>query len=117
MAISYSDIRDKTDTPGFFALLVVNAALMLFFVLGWTAWADGLAEPLEWALTEVGSPRLNLLAYPYLVLWSLPLACCVISSLANRYEMALLARIAGIAPPLLLGLVFGWYYLAPLSWR
>lgn len=117
MSISYSDIRGKTDSPDVLALLVLNAALMLFFVLAWPVWADDLAEPIEWALAVIGSPRLSLLTYPFLVLWALPLGCSVICSFANLYGMALLARIVGITPPLVLGLVFGWYYLAPLSWR
>lgn len=117
MSISYSDVRGQTESPSVLALLLVNASLMLFFVLAWPAWPSLLAEPIEWALADAGNSRLDLRAYPYSVLWALPLACCTICSFANRYGMTLLARVAGFTPPLLLGLVFAWFHLAPLTWR
>lgn len=117
MAISYSDVRGQPENPSVLALLLVNAGLMVLFAVAWPAWASSLAEPIEWALTATGSQQLNLLAYPYFVLWALPLACCWICTFANRYGMVLLAQIVGATPPLLLGLIFGWFHLAPLSWR
>ena len=117
MSISYSDFRTKVESPAVLALLLVNAGLMLCVVLAWPFYATTLAEPIEWALSTVGNQRLDLLAYPYLTLWGLPLACCVISSYANRIGMTAFARLAGLTPPLLLSVIFGWYWLAPQSWH
>ena len=99
--------------------MFTNAALMLVVVLGWPMLAEALSSPIEWAMgAGAGAGSVfDLRAYPYLALWTLPMAGCVIGSIALKLEMWVLARISTAVPVLLFGLVFGWYYLTPLAWH
>ena len=117
MTISYHDGRTR-PAPGLAtALMFLDAALVLVVVLGWPMLAEALGAPIEWAMSAGTGSVFDLRAYPYTVLWLLPMAGSVLGAIGLRLEMWLLARIATGFPVLLLGLVYGWYYLTPLAWH
>ena len=117
MSISYHDGRTRPAPALAVALLFADTALVLLVVLGWPLLAEALGAPIEWAMGQSAGSVFDLRVYPYTVLWLLPMAGCVLGAIALRLELWVAARIATGFPALLLGLVFGWYYLTPLAWR
>lgn len=76
-----------------------------------------MAEPLSWAARENVGSLPELLDYPYVLVWLLPLAGAGTGWLAQRNDRARLACGLSGLPVLTLAFVLGWYYLTPAAWR
>ena len=117
MTISYYDGRSRPDSGFVQALTIVNALFMVVVVLGWPALAGTMGPAIEWAMSNDASAERALMTQPYATLWLLPFIGSIVGSIALRYEMMLLARLAVYFPVVLLAMVFGWFFLTPLAWH
>ena len=122
-AISHA-FRDAPPPPSLrpgliIALQALNVAFAAAIVSAWTYLSYFLADPIGWAtwapLSRHGNP--GLLDYPFMVLWGMPLAGVAIAYCARRLMMHGLITTALILPILTLGIIIGWYYLAPTEWH
>jgi hypothetical protein len=102
------------------ALMIANGCVAVVAVVAWTAASLFVAEPMSWATwvpISRGDSLDDLLEYPFVLLWLMPAAGAGAAWLAAklRHRMAAYASVG--LPLVLLGLVFGWYYLAPAAWH
>ena len=100
-------------------LQLVNLAFASAVISAWTYLAYILAEPIGWAtwvpLSRYGNP--HLFDYPFMVLWALPIGGVIVAYCARRLMMHRLITTALVLPILTLGIIIGWYYLAPPEWH
>jgi hypothetical protein len=118
MSLSYYDVRRKRQRTGLAQLwMALNSALAVVMAFYWSGIGAYVAEPFKWAMREGVSTQPSLFEYPYLTLWSTPLLCVIGGWLALKAEQASVARIVGSYPTIMLGMMLGWYYLAPPHWH
>ena len=117
MSINYADFREKANSGDALVFMLLNAAMTCGLVMAWSIDALALAEPMEWATMSAASQRLDLLAYPYMLLWTMPAASCAITWLANRAGMMTLTWMAGLMPSCLFAMLFAWFTFMPAAWR
>ena len=75
------------------------------------------AEPVRWATVQGVGSRPELLEYPFVLLWLLPVAGACAAWVAQKAERLKLAYFLAFYPLLYFGVVTGWYYLAPAQWH
>jgi hypothetical protein len=115
--LSYYDGQRKVRSRLAYALMWANALFAAAVVLYWTGVSLVLEEPFRWATGEGVSPSPQLLEYPYLLLWIVPLGAATIGWLSIKGEMPALGRFVGIYPLLFLCLMVGWFYFTPPHWH
>lgn len=98
-------------------LSVVNATFAGTSVFLWTFLSLFVAEPIQWATWRGISSRPDLIEYPFILLWMLPAAGIVAGWIAKRAGQMRIACWLAFFPIILLGLIFGWFYMAPIGWR
>lgn len=100
-------------------LQLLNLGFATAVVSAWTYLSYFLADPIGWAtwmpLSRSGNP--HLFDYPFVVLWGLPVGGVLVSYCARRLTMHRLIATALLLPILTLGVIIGWFYLAPLEWH
>lgn len=120
--MSYSDIATRpketlADSRLLLILFVVNATFAATSVFFWAFLSLFVAEPIQWATWRGVGSRPELFDYPFIVLWLLPAAGIGAGWIAKRAHQHRSACWLAFLPVILLGLVFGWYYLMPPEWR
>ena len=123
MTISYYDDGPRAPIPvsGFMTfLMLTNAVIAMTVLFAWTAISLYIVEPVLWATwmpVRRGTSFENLFEYPFMLLWFMPAggaACAWLALKAGRWGLAL----TGVLMPLvILSLIFGWYHLAPPTYR
>lgn len=120
--LTYAEItstRKETvaDARVLLILFVVNATFAVSTVFFWAFLSLFVAEPIQWATWRGVGSRPDLFDYPFIVLWLLPAAGIGAGWIAKRAGQHRLACWLALMPIILLGLVFGWFYLMPPEWR
>ena len=122
MSISYNEdgsLLSPAKQRRLKALVALNAAFAFAVVFGWTLVAPSVSEAWGWAThahVERGT-GLEILRYPFALLWGLPCLGVATSWIARKSKQNTLAFACAFAPLLFMGLIFGWYHLAPLEWH
>lgn len=124
MSISYANdevpiIYKKTPRSLSF-LILVNAVIACATLFAWKVVGLFVSDPVTWA-TWVPVYRGNgfddIIRYPFVILWLWP-AIGIIGAWASiKMAKHSLAFAFASMPVVVLGLVFGWYYLAPQTWQ
>ncbi|MGE0626936.1 MAG: hypothetical protein AB7O43_03870 [Hyphomicrobiaceae bacterium] len=117
MSLSYYDGKERPEGLWPTVLMIFNAGLACVVVFLWRGIEFFVAEPLQWATWVSISSSPDLLEYPYLLAWGLPVFGIVGCWFAAKAKQRGLALIVGLYPALFLGLTIGWYYLAPRGWH
>jgi hypothetical protein len=97
-------------------LMVANAVVAMTVLFAWTAVSLYIVEPIAWATwmpVRRGTTFEDLFDYPFVMLWFMPAAGIVGAWLAQKFGHRALALTCVVLPLTLLGLIFGWFYLAP----
>jgi hypothetical protein len=101
-------------------LMIANGCVALVAVVAWTAASLFVAEPMSWATwvpINRGDSLDDLMEYPFVLLWLMPAAGAGAAWLAAKLRNQMAAYASVGLPLVLLGLVFGWFYLAPAAWH
>ena len=111
----YDGKRQHSAAP----LIVLQAANLIFAagcVFLWAMLSLLVEEPIRWA-TEYGiGSRPQLFDYPFVLLWLMPVGGACVAWVAQQANRMTLAYVLACYPLAYIGLVVGWYYLAPSSW-
>lgn len=97
-------------------LMFINGVCVAVMLFAWPFVAMFVSDPIEWATwmrIQRGNNLIDAMEYPFVLLWFLPMggmAVAWVSSQSRNWSMAWMAL---TMPVLVLGLIFGWYYLAP----
>lgn len=117
----YDDAPGRKDAAGHAQLLlilfIVNATFAVASVFFWTLLSLFVAEPIQWATWSGIAPRPDLMDYPFILLWALPAGGIVCAWLVKNSGRSRMACWLAFLPIVLLGLIFGWYYLVPTEWH
>ncbi len=122
MSISYNEdgtLLSAVKRRRLKILTAINATFALSVVFGWTLVAPSIAEAWGWAThahVERGS-GLEVLRYPFALLWGIPFIGIAGSWLAGKSKKNALALTCALAPILFMAMVFGWYFIAPSEWH
>jgi hypothetical protein len=122
MSISYTGadtpvVEKPKSTRMLFALMLVNSVFATTSVFWWTFMSLFVAEPIKWATWTGISSRPDLFEYPFSLLWMIPGTAVCAAWLAHKAGKRRMALNLVIFPIVFLGLLFGWYYLAPQHLR
>lgn len=117
MGLSYYDVRRKPETRLANTLVCWNGILSVSMLFYWSGVARIVGEPFRWAMKGGVSLQPAWLEYPYLMLWVTPMLCMFGGWIALKGDRYSVARIIGLYPSLVLGLMLGWYYFAPNRWH
>ena len=100
-------------------LQLINLGFVVVIISAWTFVALFVTEPIGWATWAPLSRgwRPGMLEYPFTLLWGLPVAGVAAAWLAQKNNFKALSYALLTFPILILGLIFGWYYLAPVEWH
>jgi len=119
MLISY-DMHGSGSSPNwskplkFFAF--INGACVAVMLLAWPLVSMFVSDPIEWATwmrIQRGNNLMDALDYPFVLLWFLPMSGIAVAWVSSQSRNWGMAWMALTMPIMVLGLVFGWYYLAP----
>jgi hypothetical protein len=116
MSLSLYEGKRRDLTP-LKLLVTANVVLGLCAVLFWEPMSVLIAEPILWATGQGIGMSPELLDYPFVLIWFLPIACACVAWIAGKVGWTKLAYLAAFYPLLYLGLVFGWYHLTPAQWH
>ena len=122
MTISYYDDDNGPVQPSGLVtfLMLANAVIALTVLFAWTAVSLYIVEPIAWATwmpVRRGTTFDELFEYPFVMLWLMPIGGIIGAWLSLRLGRRGAALLCVLGPIALLGLVFGWYYLAPPAYR
>lgn len=116
MTLSLYEGQQRRDaTP----LVVLQAANLLFAaacIFLWAVLAVFVEDPMRWATSYGIGSRPELLDYPFVLLWLMPVGGACAAWVAQKANRMALAYVLVCYPLAFFGLVVGWYYLAPPSW-
>lgn len=121
--LSYYDVNpgrkdtSVADKRVLLVLFIVNATFAGTSLFMWTFLSLLIAEPIRWATWRGIDARPDLLDYPFVLLWLLPASGILAGWVAMRAQQHKLACWLAFFPIILLGLIFGWYYLTPIEWH
>lgn len=122
MSISYNEdgaLLSPAQQRRLKFLVGFNAGFALLVVFGWTLVAPSIAAAWGWA-TDAHVARgtgLEILRYPFALLWGLPCLGIGGSWLARKSQQNTLAFACALAPVAFMSMVFGWYYIFPSAWH
>jgi hypothetical protein len=117
MTLSLYEGRPRRNSRVLSGLLVANATFALSSLSWCTFMSLFVAEPMRWATWHGLGSRPELLDYPFVLLWLLPVGGVCVAWLADKGDNRRLAYFFALFPLLFLGLLFGWFYLVPVEWR
>ncbi|HWV79976.1 MAG TPA: hypothetical protein VNZ50_00975 [Hyphomicrobiaceae bacterium] len=122
MTISYYGDESRapiTPSGTMTFLMLANAVVAMTVLFAWTAVSLYIVEPIAWATwmpVRRGTTFEDLFEYPFVMLWFMPAAGIFGAWLALKIGRRALAISCVTLPLGLLGLIFGWYYLAPAAY-
>ena len=105
------------DPAGLIALQAVNLLFAASSIFLWAVVSLFIAEPMQWATARGVGARPELIDYPFVLLWLVPVAGACAAWIAQKAECPKLAYFLAIYPLLNLGLLVGWFYLTPAHWH
>lgn len=108
---------NRRREPALVVLVVANLLFAGCAIFLWALMAFLMAEPIRWATARGVGTHPELLDYPFLLLWVLPVAGACAAWIALKAERLKLAYFLAFYPLLYFGIVAGWYYLAPTQWH
>lgn len=119
MSLSYYDLQRKPKPRTILARgwMAANALIALGMLFYWSGLVGYVGEPYRWATQSGISAQPGLFEANYVALWATPLICLLAGWLALRSQQDSVARIVGSYPTFFLGVLLGWYYLAPQHWH
>lgn len=101
-----------------FVFIVINLLFAGACIFWWGAMSFVVADAMSWATwgnISRGAP--DFLQYPFVLLWALPLTGSSIAWIGTKTDNERMAVVGGLFPPVLLSLILGWFWLAPMHWR
>ncbi len=111
----YEGRRQRGATP-----LVVIQTVNLLFAAGcvflWAALSLLIEDPMRWATSYGIGARPELFDYPFVLLWLMPVGGACAAWVAQQANRMTAAYVVACYPLAYIGLVVGWYYLAPPNW-
>ncbi len=107
----------RRDPKPLVALMAANLVFAAASVFLWAVTSTLMAEPIRWATARGIGSRPELLEYPFVLLWLLPVAGACAAWVAHKAERLKLAYSLAFYPLLYFAVVAGWYYLAPAQWH
>ena len=122
MSISYDldgNGAPKAWSKTLLVLMGINGIFALAMLCAWTFLSLFVAEPLSWATwmrVTRGYGMMEIFDYPFVLLWLLPGAGMATAWVASQTRKWAMAYAALSLPIVILGFVFGWFYLAPPDW-
>ena len=96
------------------AMWLCNAAFALANVFFWSTLAIVLADPISWSTWSSvggGARQPELLEYPFVLLWALPLAGSAIAALYSFLGFSQMARAAAMFPLVLFAFTVCWWWI------
>ncbi|MCL4767633.1 MAG: hypothetical protein KJZ80_15510 [Hyphomicrobiaceae bacterium] len=117
MSLSLYEGRRRRDPAPLMALQAANLVFAASSVFLWALMSLFMAEPIRWATARGVGMRPELLEYPFILLWLLPVAGACAAWVAQKAQRLKLAYFLAFYPILWFGLVVGWYYLMPVQWH
>jgi hypothetical protein len=113
-----ADNRRRKRNSRFLNLLVLINALFVAGVLLWWHWMSiVMSEPVRWATWQAMGPRPSILEYPFALLWGLPVVAVGCAWFAKNFGNMRMACGLAFFPVFYLGMIVGWFYLAPQTWH
>ncbi len=104
--------RSRPRTPTFIKLMtMVNLAFALVMLLGWRYLAPYVEEPVLRILGSDVPQDSSIWAYPFVMLWCLPLSAVAGVVIARSFESEKLAKILSLYPVILTVCSCAWLYL------
>ena len=101
-------------------LMALNGIFSSAILFAWTYIALFVAEPLSWATwmpISRGYGFTGVLDYPFVMLWVMPLIGVFGAWVSLQGGRKPLAYTFVAVPLVMLGLVMGWFHLAPPDWH
>ena len=123
MSISYYEDGTPIARPQsrkLLALMIANALFASVMLFAWTVVSLFVAEPMAWATwmpISRGSSFEDVVRYPFVLLWLMPAGGIAGAWFATKAGKWALGYACVALPMVIMGLVFGWYYLTPPDWR
>jgi hypothetical protein len=117
MELTAENRRRKRSSRFLTALIGINGLFVAGVLLWWHWMSVVMSEPVRWATWQAMGPRPSIMDYPFLLLWALPLAGVAGSWFARKFGNMRMACGLAFFPVFYLGLIVGWFYLAPQTWR
>jgi hypothetical protein len=113
---TYAEVAKRTNRL-LAILIALNIGLATAALTMWTMLRLFVSEPVNWAtLRRVGASP-ELLEYPFILLWLVPMCAASLAWLSARMKMTRLARIVALVPILVFMIIHGWFYLTPMEWH
>jgi hypothetical protein len=124
MSISYSHDERPVLQPksmrSIQVLTCLNLAVAMVFVLAWNEIGHLLKDPIAWATWHPfhhSGFGLDIFAYPFVLLWGLPMAGAVVGWVGTKSRRRGLAFASLLLPILMLTFIFGCYHVLPPEMR
>ena len=116
MSLSLYEGGRRSDPIPLIIVQALNLAFAAACIFMWAMLSFFIEDPIRWATsTGIGS-RPELLDYPFVLLWLLPVVGACAAWVAQQAKRMKLAYFLAGYPLAYLGLMVAWYYLAPAQW-
>ncbi len=116
MSVTLYDTARQHNRTLLRALMMTNIAFAALVLGAWTVTAMVISDPISWATWRTiggASGWEELIQYPYMMLWSLPLTAVLAAWIAVQARKWRLALGIAMTPILFLGLTIVLYYVLP----
>ena len=116
MTVTLYETARQHNRPLLRMLMLTNIAFAALVLGAWTVTAMVVSDPISWATwRNIGGARSwdEIIQYPYLMLWSLPLCAVLAAWVAVQAKKWRLALGIAVTPILFLGLTIALYYILP----
>lgn len=117
MPLSLYEGRKHQQTGLLRVIMALNVAFGVACIFWWSTLSRYLADAMRWATWRGIDHAPQMFDYPFVLLWLLPVTGIAGAWFVERSGKVQAASLVATAPMLLLGLVFGWYHLAPVEWH
>jgi hypothetical protein len=98
-------------------LVAIDIGIAAAVLACWSWLAPFVTEPLSWATSRGLPPRPALNEYPATILWMVPLGSAACAWVLYKIGHPRAGAALAFFPVWFLGLITGWFYLAPPGWR
>ncbi|MFM2423281.1 MAG: hypothetical protein RL291_1811 [Pseudomonadota bacterium] len=123
MTLSFSEpeVVERLRSRKVLSLIwIANIAFAVAMLLFWTSTAVFVEGPWVWGTSrsiERLSTWKSYFAYPYVLLWSLPILAVLVSKSVLRSGNQKLATFVAMTPLLIFAITCAIYYYAPVEWK
>ena len=116
MAVTLYEGNRQTNVRLLHAMMLTNLAFAMLVLGAWTLLAIVVSDPISWATwhsIQMVKTWEEIFAYPYMMLWALPLGAVLAAWVATQAKKWKLALGIACVPILFLGLTISLYYILP----